>query len=435
MAGLESENLWSQSNNSVLPEDMKFNDGHVVSIATYSVLMVVSAAGNLTVLFIILRRRARSRVNHMLMHLAIADLLVTFLMMPLEIGWSSTVSWRAGDALCRVMAFFRVFGLFLSSFVLICISIDRYFAVLKPMKLSDVARRGRYLLAAAWIMSVLCSTPQMFVFHVESHPNVTWYRQCVSYNSFPSKFSEYSYLGFGMLMMYGLPLTVIIFSYTSILGEIYRRSREFSDDRFRRSSLGFLGRARIRTLKMTIIIVVVFFICWTPYYIMCLWWWFDKDSAMKIDFRLQKGLFIFASTNSCMNPIVYGVFNIRARPDRGQVRNHNTLSSTGKQYRRKRPGPLFIVHSVHFYGESAEGSPTCHTRHCTNPRQAENSTHTLPEMETATTHVSQWSRRESDLSSQLEETPQGSPRSGRASLRVFKLRGDRQNNGGKVTPA
>ncbi|XP_049827018.1 adipokinetic hormone/corazonin-related peptide receptor variant I-like isoform X4 [Schistocerca gregaria] len=385
MAGLESENLWSQSNNSVLPEDMKFNDGHVVSIATYSVLMVVSAAGNLTVLFIILRRRARSRVNHMLMHLAIADLLVTFLMMPLEIGWSSTVSWRAGDALCRVMAFFRVFGLFLSSFVLICISIDRYFAVLKPMKLSDVARRGRYLLAAAWIMSVLCSTPQMFVFHVESHPNVTWYRQCVSYNSFPSKLSEYSYLGFGMLMMYGLPLAVIIFSYTSILGEIYRRSREFSDDRFRRSSLGFLGRARIRTLKMTIIIVVVFFICWTPYYIMCLWWWFDKDSAMKIDFRLQKGLFIFASTNSCMNPIVYGVFNIRARPDRGQVRNHNTLSST--------------------------------------------------ERETATSHVSQWSRRESDLSSQLEETPQGSPRSGRSSLRVFKLRGDRQNNGGKVTPA
>nr|ANW09575.1 adipokinetic hormone receptor [Locusta migratoria] len=310
----KSESLWPQSNDSVLPADMRFNGGHVVSIAAYSALMAVSAAGNLTVLGLILRRgeRARSRLNHMLMHLAIADLLVTFLMMPLEIGWSSTVSWRAGDALCRVMAFFRVFGLFLSSFVLICISVDRYFAVLKPMRLRDAARRGRLLIAAAWALSAVCSCPQMFVFHVEAHPNVTWYRQCVSYNAFPSKLSEYSYLGFGMLMMYGLPLAVIIFSYTSILGEIYRRSREFSDgDRFRRSSLGFLGRARIRTLKMTIIIVVVFFICWTPYYVMCLWWWFDKDSAMKIDFRLQKGLFIFASTNSCMNPIVYGAFNIR----------------------------------------------------------------------------------------------------------------------------
>jgi gonadotropin-releasing hormone receptor len=46
----------------------------------------------------------------------------------------------------------------------------------------------------------------------------------------------------------------------------------FSDaDRIRRSSLGYLGKAKIRTLKMTIIIVVVFFVCWTPYYVMCCW--------------------------------------------------------------------------------------------------------------------------------------------------------------------
>lgn len=37
----------------------------------------------------------------MLTHLAIADLLVTFIMMPLEIGWAFTVSWRAGDFMCR----------------------------------------------------------------------------------------------------------------------------------------------------------------------------------------------------------------------------------------------------------------------------------------------------------------------------------------------
>lgn len=46
-------------------------------------------------------------------------------MMPLEIGWSITVSWEAGDAMCRIMAFFRIFGLYLSSFVIVCISIDR----------------------------------------------------------------------------------------------------------------------------------------------------------------------------------------------------------------------------------------------------------------------------------------------------------------------
>ena len=51
---------------------------------------------------------------------------VTFLMMPLEIGWAATVMWTAGDLLCRVFAFFRIFGLFLSGNVLICMSVDRW---------------------------------------------------------------------------------------------------------------------------------------------------------------------------------------------------------------------------------------------------------------------------------------------------------------------
>ncbi|XP_046661780.1 adipokinetic hormone/corazonin-related peptide receptor variant I-like isoform X2 [Homalodisca vitripennis] len=294
--------------------DMCFNDGHVISIVLYSILFVFSAIGNITVLSIILRRRRKStsRINTMLMHLAIADLIVTFLMMPLEIMWAATVSWLLGDIACRITAFFRIFGLYLSSFVLICISIDRYFAVLKPMNLSDVDRRGKVMLTSAWLGSVLCSSPQAWIFHVESHPNVTWYEQCVHFNFFPSPSHELAYFFFGMIMMYGLPLLVIIFSYASILAEIYRRSQEPGDN-FRRSSLGFLSRAKSRTLKMTVTIVSVFVVCWTPYYIICVWYWLFPDSARELDQRVQKGLFLFACTNSCMNPIVYGVFNIRTR--------------------------------------------------------------------------------------------------------------------------
>ncbi|XP_043684043.1 gonadotropin-releasing hormone receptor isoform X1 [Vespula pensylvanica] len=298
-----------------LPIDMRFNEGHIVSIVTYSVLMGISAIGNITVLFLILRRRrsSKSRIYTMLMHLAIADLLVTFLMMPLEIGWSITVSWKASDAMCRIMAFFRVFGLYLSSFILVCISMDRYYAVIKPLQLLHVDKRGKIMLTIAWLASIFCSMPQMMVFHLEAHPNITWYSQCITLNVFPTYTHELTYSLFGMLMMYCLPLVVIIYTYTSILLEICRRSKESVEDRIRRSSLAFFSRARIRTLKMTIIIVAVFFICWTPYYVMSLWYWIDKTSARKVDQRIQKGLFFFACTNSCMNPIVYGIFNIRDR--------------------------------------------------------------------------------------------------------------------------
>lgn len=60
----------------------------------FSVLMVLSSIGNITVLVLLLKRRFKrpSRIDTMLTHLAIADLLVTFIMMPLEIGWAWTVS-------------------------------------------------------------------------------------------------------------------------------------------------------------------------------------------------------------------------------------------------------------------------------------------------------------------------------------------------------
>lgn len=65
--------------NYTLDPHMQFNEGHVVSIVAYSILMVIAAVGNITVLVILLRRRrnVRSRINTMVMHLAIADLMVS----------------------------------------------------------------------------------------------------------------------------------------------------------------------------------------------------------------------------------------------------------------------------------------------------------------------------------------------------------------------
>ncbi|XP_014238339.1 gonadotropin-releasing hormone II receptor isoform X3 [Trichogramma pretiosum] len=296
-----------------LPMDMRFNDSHVIGISVYSCLMIISAIGNTTVLRLLLRRKSNSsrpRINWMLIHLAIADLLVTFLMMPMEIGWLVTVSWVAGDAMCRIMSFFRMFGLCLSSNILICISVDRYHAVKRPLSMLDVDKRGKWMLIVAWCVSFACSAPQSIVFHVEAHPDYPWYEQCVTFNTFSSVTHERIYAVFGMITMYWIPFIVIIYTYTSIIVEMYKRSRSTTTG-IRRSSLGFLGRARVRTLKMTIIIVLVFFVCWTPYYVMSLWYWIDHRTAKNVDQRIQKALFLFACTNSCMNPIVYGAFNIR----------------------------------------------------------------------------------------------------------------------------
>lgn len=88
------------------------------------------------------------------------------------------------------------------------------------------------------------------------------------------------------------------------------------EDQLRRSTLGTLERAKSRTLKMTLVIVSTFFLCWTPYNVMCLWYWLDPQSAQNVDQRVQKGLFLFACTNSCVNPLIYGLFHFSNKSQR-----------------------------------------------------------------------------------------------------------------------
>lgn len=62
-----------------IPHDMKFNNSHILSITVYSILLILSSVANITVLVLLVKRRRKnpSRINTMLMHLAIADLLVS----------------------------------------------------------------------------------------------------------------------------------------------------------------------------------------------------------------------------------------------------------------------------------------------------------------------------------------------------------------------
>lgn len=78
--------------------------------------------------------------------------------------------------------------------------------------------------------------------------------------------------------------------------------------RLRRSDVRHMERARNRTLRLTIVIVLAFFFCWTPYVVMVLWYQFDPEGAEHVNAYLQSSLFMFAVSNSCVNPLVYGSY-------------------------------------------------------------------------------------------------------------------------------
>lgn len=167
--------------------------------------------------------RSPSRIDAMLMHLAIADLFVTLVLVPTEIAWNGTVEWYAGDMMCRIMSFCRIFGIYLSGYVIICISLDRYYAILKPLKISGIDSRTRIMLATAWIGAAVCSSPQLYFFQLSQHPQLPSYHQCMANVNLGYSF-HYQMISWSLF--YALPLGVIIFCYVSIYCKIYRRTKK-----------------------------------------------------------------------------------------------------------------------------------------------------------------------------------------------------------------
>ena len=144
------------------PEDL--TNINMTNLIAYSILFPIAAVGNLLVLVALFRSRHRkSRVNLMILHLSLADMIITFIFLPMEITWQVTIQWKFGNLGCKVYKFFSAFGFYMSSMVLVCISLDRYFAVLHPLKVNDAQRRGKIMIFFAWVISAFISLPQVCI--------------------------------------------------------------------------------------------------------------------------------------------------------------------------------------------------------------------------------------------------------------------------------
>lgn len=139
----------------------------VLDIVVYTFLFAIGAPANYKIIKCLIwtsnsvKLYRKSRHHFLLLNLAIADAIVLFIVLPTEVLWRVTASWRAGNIGCKLFQFFRVFGLYASSMILICISLDRYYAVVQPFKYGSAANRISRLLKASWILSAIFSAPQV----------------------------------------------------------------------------------------------------------------------------------------------------------------------------------------------------------------------------------------------------------------------------------
>lgn len=131
-------------------------------VGATTVLFVFAACSNLALLASVGRgRRPPSHLRPLMLSLVSADLMMTFVVMPLDAVWNVTVQWYGGDALCKVLCFLKLFAMYASAFILVVIGLDRHHVILHPLNSINAHRRNRQMLLVAWTLSVLLASPQV----------------------------------------------------------------------------------------------------------------------------------------------------------------------------------------------------------------------------------------------------------------------------------
>uniref|UniRef100_A0A182SZT1 G-protein coupled receptors family 1 profile domain-containing protein n=1 Tax=Anopheles maculatus TaxID=74869 RepID=A0A182SZT1_9DIPT len=83
-----------------------------------------------------------------------------------------------------------------------------------------------------------------------------------------------------------------------------------------------IHKAKMKSLRISVVIVVAFVVCWTPYYIMMLIFMFLNPTE-RFGEDLQSGIFFFGMSNSLINPLIYGAFHlVPIRQRRNQYNQH-----------------------------------------------------------------------------------------------------------------
>ncbi|PIO22559.1 Gonadotropin-releasing hormone II receptor [Aquarana catesbeiana] len=296
-----------------------FSTAAKIRVAITCVLFISSACFNMATLWTITYKyRKKSHIRILIINLVAADLLITFVVMPLDAVWNVTIQWYAGDVACRILMFLKLVAMYSSAFVTVVISLDRHAAILNPLGIGDAKKKNKAMLSVAWTLSLLLATPQLFVFHTVSRSQPVHFVQCATVGSFKAHWLETLYNMFTFCCLFLLPLLIMVFCYGRILVEISRKMKKAevsSREVNLRRSYNNIPRARMRTFKMSLVIVLTFIVCWTPYYLLGIWYWFSPEmlTSRKVPPSLSHILFLFGLFNTCLDPIIYGLFTIHFR--------------------------------------------------------------------------------------------------------------------------
>ncbi|XP_066523515.1 arginine vasopressin receptor 1Aa [Hoplias malabaricus] len=285
-----------------------------LEIGVLSVTFAAAVLGNACVLVALHRTKQKpSRMQLFIKHLSVADLVVAFFQVLPQLCWKITFRFSGPDLLCRLVKHVQVLGMFASTYMMVMMTVDRYVAICHPLKsLQQSARRAHAMIGATWAGSALLSAPQLFIFSLSEIHNGSGVYDCWAHFE---PWSLRAYVTWITVGIFVVPVLVLVLCYGFICRSIWKNVRSKSRrnglvGKSAVSGVSSISRAKLRTVKMTLVIVLAYVACWAPFFIVQMWsvwdahfsWADSENTAVTLSALL-------ASLNSCCNPWIYMIFS------------------------------------------------------------------------------------------------------------------------------
>uniref|UniRef100_A0A8C0FEL3 Arginine vasopressin receptor 1B n=1 Tax=Bubo bubo TaxID=30461 RepID=A0A8C0FEL3_BUBBB len=288
-------------------------------IGVLAAILAVATIGNAGVLLAMYRlRKKMSRMHLFILHLGLTDLGVALFQVLPQMIWEVTYRFLGPDPLCRAVKYLQVLSMFASTYMLIMMTLDRYLAVCHPLhSLQQPSRQAYAMIGATWLLSLLLSLPQIFIFSLREVRQGSGVLDCWADFRYP--WGARAYITWTTLCIFILPVGILTVCYSLICYEICKNLKGKTQSGApgmgggqpsRVSSVRTISRAKIRTVKMTFVIVVAYVACWAPFFSMQMWSVWDEDApsdeSTNVAFTITM---LLASLSSCCNPWIYMFFS------------------------------------------------------------------------------------------------------------------------------
>ncbi|XP_037557677.1 tachykinin-like peptides receptor 86C [Dermacentor silvarum] len=277
-------------------------------------VVAVAVVGNALVVWAVLAHRSmRTTTNCFLVNLSLADAMTATFNAVFNLVYMLESHWAFGLPYCVFSNFLANLTLASSSFTITAMSVDRYFAIVRPLCGRPRRRRSVVTLCAVWSGSALLSLPTLLYSRTRSYRYGDHSVRTVCLLVWPDgrlhgSFADYVYNILFLVLTYAVPVATMVVTYSRMSWVLWgsRCIGEFTEHQ----QLALRNKQKV--VKMLMTVVILFTVSWLPYHAYFIYLFHHPGAAYADCIQhVYLAMYWLAMAHTTYNPIVYYCMNQR----------------------------------------------------------------------------------------------------------------------------